>query len=69
MGSTSARTRLSKAGRSADTVSRCGQTGFPVAWSVVLTYPVKDIARMMSGGVALNTSCSVRSAIAEMRRS
>jgi hypothetical protein len=35
-GSTSARTRSSKTGRPADTASRCGRAGLPVAWSVVL---------------------------------
>ncbi|HJY56407.1 MAG TPA: hypothetical protein VJ418_08500 [Streptosporangiaceae bacterium] len=68
-GSTSARTRSSNTGRSADAASRCGRTGFPVAWSVVLTYPVKDTARTTSGAVALKISCIVRSAIPEMRRS
>ena len=62
-------TRSSKTGRSADTLSRCGRTGFPVARSLVLRYPVKDTARTTSGAVALKISCSVRSAMQEMSRS
>ncbi|HLK79143.1 MAG TPA: hypothetical protein VKU77_36545 [Streptosporangiaceae bacterium] len=68
-GSTSARTRSSKTGRPADTATRCGRTGLPVAWSVVLRYPVNDTARTTSGAVALKISCMVRSAIAQTRRS
>jgi hypothetical protein len=68
-GSTSARTRSWKTARSADTASRCGRTGFPVAWSVVLRYPVNDTALTTSGAVALKISCMVRSAMAQTRRS
>jgi len=41
----------------------------PVARSVELTYPVKETAATISAGVALNSSCTVRSATRQTSRS